>query len=106
MAKLPIPPHSLGLPAERKIKLGISTVPVDSSDRFLFHKTTSRQIYLRAMESCRGCDDVILSNERGEITESTIGNLVIEIDGRLLTPRLECGLLPGVFRERVALKRY
>ena len=29
----------------------------------------------------------------------TIGNLVLDIDGRRVTPRRESGLLPGVFRE-------
>jgi para-aminobenzoate synthetase/4-amino-4-deoxychorismate lyase len=62
--------------------------PVDSSDRFLFHKTTRR----------RGGDDVIYWNERGEVTESSIANIVVAIDGELFTPPVECGLLPGVFR--------
>ena len=62
--------------------------PVDSSDRFLFHKTTRR----------RSGDDVIFWNERGEVTESSIANIVVPIDGELCTPPIECGLLPGVFR--------
>jgi para-aminobenzoate synthetase/4-amino-4-deoxychorismate lyase len=65
--------------------------PVDSSDRFLFHKTTRR----------RGGDDVIFWNERGEVTESSIANLVVPIDGDLWTPPIECGLLPGVFRNHL-----
>ena len=44
------------------------------------------------------CDDVILFNERGEITETTISNLFLEIDGELLTPDLSAGLLAGTFR--------
>jgi para-aminobenzoate synthetase/4-amino-4-deoxychorismate lyase len=40
-------------------------------------------------------------NERGEATECTIGNFVVEIDGERLTPPLTCGLLPGVFREEL-----
>ena len=46
----------------------------------------------------RSCDDVLLVNERGEVTESTRANLVAEIDGALWTPPVSCGLLPGVFR--------
>jgi para-aminobenzoate synthetase/4-amino-4-deoxychorismate lyase len=66
------------------------------------------------MESCPGYDDVILWNERGEITESCIANVVVEIDDELYTPPVSCGLLPGTFRawlldkgkirERVILK--
>jgi para-aminobenzoate synthetase/4-amino-4-deoxychorismate lyase len=43
-------------------------------------------------------DDVLLWNERGEITESTIANVVADIGGERVTPPLACGLLPGVFR--------
>jgi para-aminobenzoate synthetase/4-amino-4-deoxychorismate lyase len=65
--------------------------PVDSSDRFLFHKTTRR----------RNDDDVILWNERGEVTESSIANVVVSIDDEFFTPPLESGLLPGVFRNQL-----
>ena len=65
--------------------------PVDSSDPFLFHKTTRR----------RSADNVIFWNERGEVTESSIANLVVPIDGELFTPPIECGLLPGVFRNHL-----
>ena len=72
-------------------KLELATEPVDSSDRFLFHKTTRRP----------GSDNVIFWNEKGEITESSIANVVVEIDGELFTPPIECGLLPGVFRNHL-----
>ena len=45
-----------------------------------------------------GCDDVILWNERGEITESCTANVVIDLDGELITPPIECGVLGGTFR--------
>jgi len=69
----------------------LATEPVNSSNRFLFHKTTRR----------RSGDDVIFWNERGEITESSIANIVVPIDGQLFTPPIECGLLPGVFRNHL-----
>ena len=40
----------------------------------------------------------LLYNEHGELTEFTIGNLVAEIDGKLYTPPISCGLLAGTFR--------
>ena len=43
-------------------------------------------------------DDVLLWNERGEVTESTIGNVVAEIDGMRYTPPVASGLLGGTFR--------
>jgi para-aminobenzoate synthetase/4-amino-4-deoxychorismate lyase len=43
-------------------------------------------------------DDVLLYNERGELTEFTIGNLIVELNGQLLTPPISCGVLAGTFR--------
>jgi len=72
-------------------RVRLATEPVDSSDRFLFHKTTRR----------RSGDDVIYWNERGEVTESSIANVVVSIDGELFTPPIESGLLAGVFRNQL-----
>lgn len=80
------------------LRLGIAATPVDSRSVFLYHKTTRRQVYEQAREACPGCDDVLLWNERGEVTESTIANLVVRLDGELVTPPLGSGLLPGVMR--------
>src|SRR4030095_13270116 len=66
--------------------------PVDSSDRFLYHKTTMRDYY---------SEDVIFWNERGEVTESRVANVVVPIDGQLFTPPVNCGLLPGTFRAQM-----
>jgi len=90
----PLPPH---LP-EGGVWLAIDTYPVSSSDEFLRHKTTRRATYQQARQRHPGAFDTVLVNERGEITESTIANIVAEIDGRLLTPASHCGPLPGTFR--------
>jgi len=79
-------------------RLALATHPIDSTDRFLFHKTTWRRTYDEARAAWPDHDDVLLWNEHGELTESTIANLVVEIDGRNLTPALDCGLLPGTLR--------
>ncbi|HEU4880917.1 MAG TPA: aminotransferase class IV, partial [Longimicrobium sp.] len=62
------------------------------------HKTTARAEYERRAATRPEADDVLLVNERGELTESAIANLVVRMDGALWTPPLESGLLPGVFR--------
>jgi para-aminobenzoate synthetase/4-amino-4-deoxychorismate lyase len=80
------------------LRLGLAASPVDSSDAFLFHKTTHRAVYEAARASRPDCDDVLLWNERGEITESTVANVVVDLDGRLVTPLVSCGLLAGTFR--------
>ena len=76
--------------------------PVDGTDPLLGHKTTRRSLYERALAEARAtvpdADDVILWNRQGELTETTIANLVVELDGEWLTPTLASGLLPGTFR--------
>jgi para-aminobenzoate synthetase/4-amino-4-deoxychorismate lyase len=79
-------------------RLGLAREPISAREPLLYHKTTHRRIYDQALAACPDCDDVLLWNEQGELTESTIGNVVVEKEGRLLTPPLECGLLPGTYR--------
>jgi para-aminobenzoate synthetase/4-amino-4-deoxychorismate lyase len=74
----------------------LADAPVSRNDVFLYHKTTNRAIYDRARKG--GADDVCLWNEDGEITESTIANIVVELDGCRVTPPVDCGLLAGTFR--------
>lgn len=83
----------------RPLRVAIAAVAVEMDDVFLFHKTTRRDVYQRA--TLAGYDDVILWNARGEVTESTVGNVVIEWEGRRVTPPVSCGLLPGTFREQL-----
>jgi para-aminobenzoate synthetase/4-amino-4-deoxychorismate lyase len=75
--------------------------PVDPADVFLFHKSTLRARYEDAAARHPDADDVILVNDRGEATETTIANLAVRLDGRWWTPPLDAGLLPGC--ERAAL---
>jgi para-aminobenzoate synthetase / 4-amino-4-deoxychorismate lyase len=86
---------------ESPLRVALAREPVNSADRFLFHKTTARSTYDKALASRPGCDDVILRNERGEITESTVANVVVSQDGVLWTPPQCSGLLAGVFREEL-----
>jgi para-aminobenzoate synthetase/4-amino-4-deoxychorismate lyase len=72
--------------------------PVDTNDVFLYHKTTHRRVYEHAIMTCPGSDDVLLFNEAGQVTESTMANVAVEIDGALYTPPVLCGLLPGTQR--------
>jgi branched-subunit amino acid aminotransferase/4-amino-4-deoxychorismate lyase len=86
------------LPAGHAQQLKLSTVRVSSKEPFLYHKTTRRDIYEKACQGYDANTDVILVNERDEITETTITNVAVFRDGAWVTPALSCGLLPGVFR--------
>jgi para-aminobenzoate synthetase/4-amino-4-deoxychorismate lyase len=79
----------------------LATSPVRSADRRLCHKTTDRRVYERQAAAHPGAWDVLLWNERDELTEFTRGNVVLEIKGRRLTPSRESGLLNGVFRQEL-----
>jgi para-aminobenzoate synthetase/4-amino-4-deoxychorismate lyase len=82
----------------RPVRLKLAIEHIDSQNVYLYHKTTNRQIYNKAKADCPDYDDVVLWNERNEITETSIANIVVEYDNRLITPPVKCGLLPGTFR--------
>ena len=85
----------------RRVRLALAVSAIDPNDPFLYNKTTHRKVYDEARAARPDCDDVVLWNGRGEATETTIANLVIERSGRRITPPVECGLLPGVYREHL-----
>ncbi|MBI2441773.1 MAG: aminodeoxychorismate synthase component I [Lentisphaerae bacterium] len=83
------------------LRVGLAAAAVDEDQVWLYHKTTQREIYRQALASRPDCEDVILWNRRGELTESTLANLVLELDGRFWTPPVACGLLAGTFRRHL-----
>ncbi|WP_137133532.1 aminotransferase class IV family protein [Rhizobium sp. FKY42] len=89
-------------------KLKIAKQTLLSDDTLFRHKTSRRDPYeaARAEYSPEEADEVLLLNERGELCEGTITNLFVEAeDGQLLTPALNCGLLPGVLRAELIRER-
>jgi para-aminobenzoate synthetase/4-amino-4-deoxychorismate lyase len=118
--ELPPRPHRIRLvvPQENELKLDAHTLfhppqpyrirlakaPINSRDPFLYHKTTHRRVYEQALAESPGCNDVLLWNEKEEVTESCIANVLVEMDGRLLTPPVHCGLLPGTYRSYLLKK--
>lgn len=87
--------------ADAVARYAVSERQVDSGDVFLRHKTTRRAMYdaeYRRFQRETACDDVLFTNERGEITEGSRTNIFVQIAGPLLTPPLESGLLDGTLR--------
>jgi branched-subunit amino acid aminotransferase/4-amino-4-deoxychorismate lyase len=80
------------------VRVALADRPVDSRDEFLRHKTSRREVYERALAAQPEAQDVLLWNEREELTETCSANVVLEIGGRRLTPPLASGLLAGTFR--------
>lgn len=79
----------------------LAAKPVSSDDIWLFHKTTQRRAYDEARAAHPEVDEVLLWNKDGELTEATFCNIVLDLDGRLLTPPVDCGLLDGTFRRHL-----
>jgi para-aminobenzoate synthetase/4-amino-4-deoxychorismate lyase len=87
---------------ERELRrVALAKEPIDSTNRLFFHKTTSRSFYSSQLEAQPDCDDVVFWNERGEVTESSIANVVLPAGGRLFTPPVSAGLLAGTFRDQL-----
>jgi para-aminobenzoate synthetase/4-amino-4-deoxychorismate lyase len=86
------------MPASATVLAALDSMPIDPADVFLYHKTSNRTVYDEARARSGEVDDVILVNPAGEVTETTIGNLAVEMDGSWWTPPVVAGLLPGTYR--------
>jgi len=51
------------------------------------------------MAQARGFDEALLLDEKGDVSECTSANIFIAQGGRVLTPPLTSGCLPGVTRD-------
>lgn len=93
----PQPPSA----ADAVMRYVVSDTRLNSSDLFLYHKTTRRELYDREWKhyaDTLGADEVIYLNESGELAEGSRTSIFIERDGKLITPRLAAGVLPGTLR--------
>jgi para-aminobenzoate synthetase/4-amino-4-deoxychorismate lyase len=92
--------HSRLDPIKGRPFVRFSPVATDAWNRFLFHKTTNRELYNRELSAAKeeGFFDVLFRNKQGEMTEGARSNIFIRRGDTFLTPPLECGLLPGIYR--------
>ncbi len=92
--------ESRPLPAapEAVVEVALAPLPVEPEDFRLRHKTSDRQFYDEARRAA-GAFEVVFADPGGFLTEGSFTSLFVERGGRLLTPPLERGLLPGVLRE-------
>lgn len=92
-------PFSQILPSVPLIK--ISSNKTDPANLFLYHKTTLRSLYEQEYELSKkqGFFECIFLNKREELTEGCITNLFLKMKGKLFTPKLSSGLLPGILRQ-------
>lgn len=93
--------HPLEPASTTPIRLAIAPRSVRSDDVFCCHKTTNRGLYERIAAQHSGADDVLLGNERGEITETCRANLLFRIGDQWFTPPLSSGGLAGIARQQM-----
>jgi len=88
-------------------KVRFSNKRVSSGNLFLYHKSTNRALYNKehAKWKRRGYFDIIFSNEKNQVTEGAISNIIIKKGRFYYTPPLECGLLNGVYRRYLLKKK-
>jgi para-aminobenzoate synthetase/4-amino-4-deoxychorismate lyase len=89
-------------PTRDPVRLVVDPEPVDGESVWLRHKTTRRDVYTERRARHPDADDVVLINQRGQVTETTIANVAAHLDGRWWTPPLTAGCLPGIERGRLA----
>lgn len=78
-----------------------ASVALEAGEPLRKHKTTERLLYDGCFRKARaaGFDEVLFCNERGEVTEGAISNVIILKNGRYYTPKLASGLLNGIYRK-------
>ncbi|WP_373994566.1 chorismate-binding protein [Duganella sp. Leaf126] len=92
--------HAPLAPLQAPLRLLLADDVMDAGDLFLRHKTSIRSRYDDAWRDAeaQGAFDTLFFNARGELTEGGRSNVFVKLDGRWLTPALQCGVLPGVMR--------
>lgn len=88
------------LPRRAVVRLALADERIDSGDLYRRHKTTHRPAYDRGLQDAKaaGFDDALFLNERGEVVETAIRNILLRTTfGKWLTPPVSSGALPGVY---------
>jgi para-aminobenzoate synthetase/4-amino-4-deoxychorismate lyase len=78
----------------------VRPLPVEPSDFRLRYKTTAKDV-LKQVQRESGAFEAVFTDPQGRLTEGSYTNIFIERDGKLLTPPLDRGLLPGLLRQRL-----
>ena len=89
------------VPYDRPLRVALVPLPVDLDDYRLRHKTSDRGFY-DAARIAAGTDEVVFVRPDGLLTEGSFTSLFVpRDDGRMTTPPLTAGLLPGVLRAQL-----
>lgn len=91
-------PHRL---SDAPVRVCRASVTLAADAPLRRHKTTRRELYDAFLQKAvaRGFDEVVFRNEREEVTEGAISNIIILKNGCYYTPQLSSGLLNGIYRQ-------
>jgi para-aminobenzoate synthetase/4-amino-4-deoxychorismate lyase len=92
-------------PPAEPVAVALVPLPVAAEDFRLAHKTSDRAFHDEA-RAAAGTFEIVYRDAQGLLTEGSFTNLFVERDGRLLTPPLARGLLPGILRERLIEEKH
>jgi para-aminobenzoate synthetase/4-amino-4-deoxychorismate lyase len=83
--------------------ISLSEKKTDSISPWFYHKTSNRKLFQDefAKASRLGLFDIVFCNEKHELTEGCISNLIVLLDGNYYTPPVSCGLLAGTMRKHL-----
>jgi para-aminobenzoate synthetase/4-amino-4-deoxychorismate lyase len=87
-------------PEELPVRVAVRPLPVDPSDFRLRYKTTDRR-FLDLARKREDAYETVFVDPDGQLTEGSRTSIFVERDGKLLTPPLSRGLMPGILRAKL-----
>jgi para-aminobenzoate synthetase/4-amino-4-deoxychorismate lyase len=87
-------------PEEVPVRVAVRPLPVEPSDFRLRYKTTDRR-FLDLTRQQAGEYETVFVDPDGQLTEGSRTSLFVEREGKLLTPPLSRGLMPGILRAKL-----
>jgi para-aminobenzoate synthetase/4-amino-4-deoxychorismate lyase len=87
-------------PEEVPVSVALRPLPVDPSDFRLRYKTTDRR-FLDLTRQQAGEYETVFVDPGGQLTEGSRTSIFVERGGKLLTPPLSRGLMPGILRAKL-----
>ena len=87
-------------PRQKPVPVKLRLLPVEPSDFRLRYKTTDRRFYDKARQE-DGAYETIFCGPDGKLTEGSRTSIFVERDGKLKTPPIGRGLIPGILRAKL-----
>jgi para-aminobenzoate synthetase/4-amino-4-deoxychorismate lyase len=83
-----------------KISVIISQNKINSTDKFRHFKTTHRKLYddEYSQYNSKGFYEILYLNEKDEVAEGSRTNIFLRKGATWITPHLDSGALPGIYR--------